>query len=107
MVPLRVWITDQKGQHTAMDERVVPPWYQDGIRVVPGWYQSGTRMVSEWYQDGIRVVPGWYVVPLYTRHIVKYSMHLKPKVAVLVSVYVPLLPLSPGGGQSIMFDSST
>ena len=45
--------TDQKGQHTAIGERV-------------------TRMVSEWYQDGIRVVPGWYMVPLYTRHIVKY-----------------------------------
>ena len=28
--------TDQKGQHTAIGERVVPPWYQDGIRVVPG-----------------------------------------------------------------------
>ena len=43
---------------TAIDERVVSPWYQDGIRVVPGWYQSGTRMVSEWYQGGIRVVRG-------------------------------------------------
>ena len=33
---------------TAIDERVVPPWYQDGTR-------GGTRMVSEWYQGG-----AWY-----------------------------------------------
>ena len=84
MVPLRVWITDQKGQHTAIDERVVPPWYQDGIRVVPGWYVVPlyTRHIVKY-----SMVSGWYVVPLYTRHIVKYSVHLKPKVAVLVSVY--------------------
>ena len=31
---------------------------------------------------------GWYVVPLYTRHIVKYKMHLNPKVAVSLYYYL-------------------
>ena len=76
------WLTADIGFHsecglqikkvTAIDESVVPPWYQDGIRVVPGWYQSGTRVVSE-----------WYVVPLYTRHIRKYTQS--------ISLYLPPL----------------
>ena len=35
---------------------------------------------------GIEVV--LWVVPLYTRHIEKYYMHLKPKVAVSILVYL-------------------
>ena len=70
----------QKDQHTAIGESGTEGGTEGSI-------EGGIR----WYRGWCR---GWYVVPFYTRHIVKYKVHLRSKVAVSILFYFRSLQYS-------------